>query len=361
MEIIHFKIKPMKIKFLLTISFLAAAFYSYGQLARIVLQPNGGGNPQVFVNFDDAINAAEANDRIYMSGGGFQSDEPIMLDFPVHLIGAGIHPDSTAVTNATTLTTSEAIVITNGGSNSSFTGIKFASDDNVNFRYGTSNDNDDPIGVYFERCEFQNDIIVTSVNFNEVSNSETVFNENIFRADIRGADNSAAYISKCIFVAGSSVGSIDGGGLIVDHCVFFGNSLVLNSQGSAIRNTIFVTSFLPLYQCNGSVVQNCFTTTNGYFGNSSGTITNSFTSQTSPFVDETDGVFDFTDNLAVDNLSAASGSAVDGTDMGLYGSGAPAKLGAVPYNPHYLNVEIAPSTDGNGNLPVTIKTQAQNY
>lgn len=341
---------------------MAVASLTFGQLSRIVLQPNGGGNPQVFLNFDDAFNAAQANDRIYLSGGGFQSTEQIIIDFPIHLIGAGIHPDSTVVTNMTTLNTADPIIIMNGGSNSTFSGIKFSSQTGNNFNYGDSDASDDPTGLFFERCEFMDGIRVTNVSFNDNSDSESTFNECVFFGSIGGAENSAVNLTKCVFGPSSGVNAIDGGALIVDHCVFFGNSNIANSIGSTVRNTIFRSATIsPLYQCNGSSVQNCLTLAAQFFGNSSGSISNSITGATNPFVDETNNNFDYTDNLAVDINSPASGGALDGTDMGLYGSSFPAKLGAVPYNPHFIEVEISPATDGNGNLPVTIKAQAQTY
>ena len=350
----------MKIKTLFTLCLLATAALAFGQLPRIVLQPDGGGSPQVFLNFDDAINAAEANDRLYFSGGGFQSTAQITLDFPVHFIGAGYHPDSTVVTNATVLTTSLSIIITNGGSNSTFTGIKFDSQASPNFKYGLTGADDDPTGLYFERCELVKGVRLAAPLMAQ-NDSESVFNECVFRDDVTGADNSSVSLTKCIFGNSAFINSLDGGGLIIDHCVFIGNASISNSHNSTVRNTIFATSVVPLYQCNGTSVQNCLTYDSEYFGNSSGTISNSFTNASNPFVDETNDDYDYTDNLDIIDSSDASDAALDGTDMGLYGSSTPAKIGAVPYNPHYIDVEIAPSTDGNGNLPVTIKTQAQTY
>jgi hypothetical protein len=351
----------MKIKSLLTTCLVAMAALAFGQLPRIVLQPDGGGSPQVFLNFDDAIDAAAANDRIYLSGGGFQSNEQITIDFPIHLIGAGFHPDSTVVTNATTLTTSDPIIITTAGSNSTFTGIKFDSQTSNNFNFGTGDANDDPTGIYFERCEFLDGVRVTAVSFNDQSSSESVFNECVFRSPISGAINSSLSLTKCIFDGGSDVNAIDGGGLVIDHCIFFGNANIANSIGCTVRNSIFASQTVsPLYQCNGSSIQNSMTSSGAWFGNSSGTVSDSFIGAPNPFVDEGNNAYEYTDNLQVSG-GVAQGGALDGTDMGLYGSSAPAKFGAVPYNPHFIEVEIAPSTDGDGNLPVSIKVQAQSY
>jgi len=351
----------MKIKTLLTTCLIAMAALAFGQLPRIVLQPDGDGSPQVFLNFDDAIDAAEANDRIYLSGGGFQSNEQITIDFPIHLIGAGFHPDSTVVTNATTLTTSAPIIITTGGSNSTFSGIRFDSSAPRTFIYGNQDSNDDPTGLYFERCEFMEGIDLTSVVFSEVNNSQSAFNECIFRKSVIGAINTNVVFTRCVFDDSADVTAIDGGGLLVDHCVFFENANIGNSNNCTVRNSIFASSSVALFQCLGASVQNCMTYNDAFFGNSSGfTISNSFTSEANPFADQANDEYDFTDDLNIASGSALGG-ALDGTDMGIYGSSVPAKLGAVPYNPHFIEVEIAPSTDGDGSLPVSIKVQAQSY
>lgn len=51
----------------------------------------------------------------------------------------------------------------------------------------------------------------------------------------------------------------------------------------------------------------------------------------------------------------------DGTDIGVFGTHAPMKPGHSPYNPHYQQAQIAPSTDWNGALPVNIRTAAQTH
>ena len=55
------------------------------------------------------------------------------------------------------------------------------------------------------------------------------------------------------------------------------------------------------------------------------------------------------------------GAANDGREIGTYSSGSPYKEGASPYNPHYQQADIAPSTDWNGALPVEIRTAAQTH
>lgn len=354
----------MKTGILLLSSFCLSIACAFGQLPRIILQPDGGGAPQVFQNADEAFAAATANDVLYFSGGAFVTGEQITIDFPVHIIGAGVHPDSTVATNSTTLTTSLPIVITTSGSNSTFTGIHIITQSSAaNIQYGTSEDNDDPTGILFERCVFANSIRLNFGTFNQINNSETTINECVLRGALTGANNTVLALNRSVVSHTSDISQIDGGGLVVDHCVFFGAATITNSGNSTVRNTIFATATnsSPLYQCNNSSVSNCITSSAVFFGNSSGTINNSFLNATNIFVNEDDDDYDFTDNLQVNPASDASEGAIDGTDMGLYGSDAPAKLGWVPYNPHYIEVDIAPSTDEDGNLPVSIKVQSQTY
>ena len=110
----------------------------HGQEQRIVLQ--GAGQPQIFTTLDDALAAAQPNDALYFSGGSFSTalaSEGFTISIPLHFIGAGIDPDSSSVTNTTTLGTAGtySFTFTSGASGSTFTGIKFAP--TGSFLYGT--------------------------------------------------------------------------------------------------------------------------------------------------------------------------------------------------------------------------------
>ncbi len=347
----------MKSNLILILLSLAFANLSTAQLSRIVLQPATGDAPQVHLTLDAALASAQTNDRLYFSGGTFNSTEQITLDEPIHFIGAGIHPDSSAATTRTVISLSEILIITTSASNSTFTGL----DLDTYIQYGNSDADDDPTGVVFERCAFRELVKVTSVLFSDPNTSSTVVNECVFFASIQGSDFSSLSATRCVIDDGAQIKSMDGGGLLVDHCVFLGASLISNSEFSTVQNCIFAVTGSSLYQCSNSSVSNSLTYQSEFFGNSSGTVSNSFTDQSNIFVDESNGQFDFTDDLSVVGGSVADNGAMDGTDMGLYGSPFPAKLGFVPYNPHYQVVSIDPATDGNGDLPVHIKVQAQTY
>ncbi len=69
----------------------------------------------------------------------------------------------------------------------------------------------------------------------------------------------------------------------------------------------------------------------------------------------------FTDDLHLQTGCVGVGHGTGGTDVGIYGSSSPYKPGAMPFNPHFRQADIAPSTNNNGALPVNIRVAAQSH
>jgi len=329
------------------------------QLQRIVLQ--GTGAPQVFTNINAAIAAAQPNDKVYFSGGTFTSPGGITIGIPLHFIGAGIHPDSTAVTSTTTINTGNGdVIFTTGASGSSFTGIRFAPSGYL--QYGTSAADDDPTGMVFQRCEFP---VRHYLGFSSPgASSSTLFDECVFHSFIWGYDGVSATFTRSIFDVGSTaIINFDTGGLFVSHCVFLGETQFDGNLNAVVENCIFTSTAAngPLFQCNNATVTNCLfsspvpTTNSGLIS-----VANQLgVPAASIFVNQTDGFYQYTDDLHLAVGSGGIGGADDGTDIGLYGSGSPYKPGAVPFNPHFRSATIAPATQPNGDLPVNIRVAAQ--
>lgn len=330
------------------------------QLQRIVLQ--GAGTPQVFTDLPAALAAAQPNDKLYLSGGTFNSSTTITISMPLHFIGAGIQPDSTAVTGTTTINTTagQDIIFTTGASGSTFTGIRF--DPGGYLQYGTSLADDDPTGMVFQRCEFPNRHYL-GINAPSASSS-TLFDECIFHSFIWGFEGVTATFTRSIFDAGSTaIVNFDTGGLLVSHCVFLGETRFDGNANMVVENCIFTTTYATgaLFQCNNATV------TNSLFTSSAIAVDPNLISisnqvgvpAASIFVNETDGSYQFTDDLHLAVGCVGIGAADDGTDIGLYGSSSPYKPGAVPFNPHFSSATIAPATNPNGDLPVNIRAAAQ--
>ncbi|MBK9274561.1 MAG: hypothetical protein IPM49_08480 [Flavobacteriales bacterium] len=334
----------------------------HAQLQRVVVQ--GTGAPQVFSDINSALASAQANDRLYFSGGAFISSTALTIDIPLHFIGAGIHPDSTDVTSTTEIaTTTGNIILTTGASGSTFTGIVLNASTGI--QYGTSGTDDNPTGILFQRCR-----LMCAFNFtqDQFSTSSTTFDEclihNNFNGGIGGpANTTTATFTRCIFGNAAGTGTIGQvGNLFISHCVFLNEEICRNSEGAVIENSICTMSSAPVYQSNNVTFTSCLFSGGSYTGNSTGEVVINCQLNVSPsslFVNETDNAFQFTDDLHLAPGSGGIGMATDGTDIGIYGSSSPYKPGGVPYNPHFRSASIAPATDPNGDLPVNIRVAAQ--
>ncbi len=327
------------------------------QPPRIVVE--GAGAPQIFSTINAAIAAAQANDKVYLSGGTHVSPVELVIDKPLHFIGAGIHPDSTAVTGITQLTTSSGdIVITTAAGGSTFTGISLSAAGSQIY-YGLTTADDDPSDIIFTRCQFNSN---PNLGRDNLGTGPTTFNECVFKIHIFG-NNKGGTFNGCIFdfQTGTSSAINSFLPLVVDHCVFLGVQALRNSGAAQLRNSISVYPSAAVYQSNGSTVSNCIFTGATLFSNATGTsLNNQFNvAPASIFVNESDSEYQFSDDLHMAPGSPGIGAAIDGTDAGIYGGPNPYKPGNVPYNPHVSGASIANSTNGNSQLPVNISVIAQ--
>lgn len=326
------------------------------QLPRIVLQ--GSGEPQVFTSVTEAIAASQPNDKLYFSGGTFLEATGLLVDKPLHFIGAGIHPDSASVTANTTWTTSGStyITFTTAATGSTFTGINFNPGGVV--QYGTSIADDDPTGLVFQRCNFNKAVYLGAA---EGAGSSSTFDECIFR-DVLTGRAGRAVITRCIF-DGATISLFRPSGLFMRNSVVF-NARLQNSANANVQNCVFTYNGAPLWQVNGVNISNSLIAGATMFSNSSAnTETNTIygVAPTAMFVNETSNTYEYSDDLQLAPGSGGIGAGNDGNDIGIYGTSSPFKTGVVPYNPHFQQADIAPATDWNGALPVTIRTAAQSH
>lgn len=329
------------------------------QLPRIVLQGMGG--TIVHTDLVAAVTAAQAGDKLFLSGSTFSAAGPFVLDKPLHFIGAGIHPDSSSVTVTTTInitggSTTAHFNITTAASGSTFTGIIFNSSGGV--IYGTSVEDDDPLGLVFQRCEFKKYVYL---GFSEGAASSSTFDECVFRGDLSGRASQGVF-TRCIF-DGATINLFRPSGLFMRNCVVF-NARLQNSANANVQNCVFTYNGAPLWQVGGMNISNSLITGTTMFSNSSAnTETNTIygVAPTAMFVNETSNTYEYSDDLQLAPGSGGIGAGNDGNDIGIYGTSSPFKTGVVPYNPHFQQADIAPATDWNGALPVTIRTAAQSH
>ena len=331
------------------------ALTAQAQLQRIVLQ--GTGAPQVFTDIGAAVAAAQSGDKLYLSGGVFNHTGDLVVDKPLHFIGAGICPDSSSVTNTTSIATTGDLQVFTAASGGSFTGIRFLG----TMMYGDGAANFSPTGMVFQRCEFNSYAHLGA-------GSTTVIDECVFRFRFYGYDGEATVTRSIFTYAGNAthapISAFGTGGLTMDHCtVLLGR--ITNSPNCTVSNCVFTrTSSEPFYQSNGAVISNNLIAHPNLGGNmtpgpTSGNVLG--VAVADMFVNEPNGSFDWTDDLHLQATSAGVGMATDGTDVGIYGTASPYKPGGVPYNPHFRSATIAPATDPDGDLPVNIRVAAQTH
>ena len=345
----------------------AVSLCAQAQNPRIVLQ--GTGDPQVFSTIDDALAAAQPNDKLYFSGGTFTSGNGgITVDMPLHWIGAGISPDSTNVTAQTTLRTlNEHITFTNDANGSSFTGIQFYPDGGNTFngdifRFGTSTSDDAPQNMVFERCSFY---CYVGLGKRDAGNgpdptlpsSNSSFNECVFFGEVNGSGITSTTFTRCDL--GSYINDFTPSGLYVDHSTV--RYYFTTCDGFIAKNSVIEGSDYGALTSSGTM-NNCLLVA-GTAADAGSIVTTSSNiySQVlgSIFVSDVDNIFQWSDDLHLASGSPGISAADDGTNIGIYGSTSPFKAGAVPYNPHYQQATIATSTNPNGELPVSIRVAAQ--
>lgn len=332
------------------------------QPPRIVVQ--GAGAPQVFPSINAALAAAQPNDNVYLSGGTHLSTADLVIDKPLHFFGAGNAPDSTAATGISSLSTTVGnITLTTAATGSTFTGIIFAPFAIV--QYGSSESNDDPQDVVFERCTFNKAVNVGFSNVNPGLPSSTDFKECVFYANLNGANGAVATLEHCILDfqlgTGAEVAGFAGGGLTLRHCVCLGTRIG-NSGGFTSENSIYTRTNAPFWQSNGAILRNNLLVSPALVSNmAAGVASDNILNEPASgiFINETDDNFAWTDDLHLQATCSGVGAATDGSDIGLYGSSTPFKPGSVPFNPHVSVASIANSTNGNSQLPVNITVIAQ--
>jgi hypothetical protein len=343
---------------------------AFAQQPRIVVQ--GGGLPQVFTDFAEAVAAAQADDRLYFSGGTFPYTGGLVIDKPLHFIGAGIIPDSAQTTGVTTLNainTNAPLYVLTEASGSTFTGVRFTSQwDNssntTSVQFGTSTDNDAPTGIVFQRCWFQRHLVLGAPG-TVAAITNTILDECVVLGWLVGESRTAT-VTRCIVAPGFNavaIVSFFAGGLLVENSVVLGT--IQNTPGATVRNSFIRTSGgYATYNCSNCVLEHNITPNPTIASSAPGAVLVNNLINVDPatvFVSEDNGFYEVTDDLHMAAGSPGIAFSTDGTDLGIHGTSAPYKPGGVPYNPHFRGATIAPATNPNGELPVNIRVAAQSY
>lgn len=135
-----------------------------------------------------------------------------------------------------------------------------------------------------------------------------------------------------------------------------------DDPGATIANCVFTRASAPFWQSNGATLTNNLLVSNTLVSNMTGeTASGNILGIPvgSIFMSEGDDDYQFSDDLRLQAGCSGVGAGTDGTDIGIFGTSSPYKIGAMPHVPHYIRVAVAPGTDANGDLRVQVKVAAQ--
>ena len=348
----------MKLKFILiavTLSLLADSLNSQN-----LITVQNGGEPEFYLQVDDAIINSFDGDTIYIPGGSWNITQPI--NNRLHLIGVGYHPDSTHATFQTTLIGN--LQLQAGSSYSSVTGI---------YLNGSIYNIDNPV-IFFtaSRCHFSNGITLNQLC------SDFAFYENIIDGYLTVNSDPDTLFNFSFF--NNIINAIFSNN---QRAVFF---------NSVFRNNVFLNGTSCFYGCYPCIICSFSVIENNVFkGISSGYGASLLSGASNSIFNNNlfvEGItFPLATNVGSNNLSVqdpnsifingylailecdyhlqsncpGKNSGTDGTDIGIYGGSFPWKEGSIPFNPHFQSVSIPGTTDQNGNLNVNIKVAAQDH
>jgi len=332
--------------------------------AQKLIAVQNGGTPTFYTMLDSAIVHAQNGDTLYLPGELYTNTQ-FTINICLHIVGVGVHPDSSSATLYTRILGN--ITFTDGSDGGSITGV-YLQNGNINL-IGVSN-------FTVNRCNIKDLSLGTDT---DSSSSNNVFVENIVNGQIYGKRSKMNHFYSNII--GGSVSYLSNYNSFKNN-IFLANNTQLCSCGltdcfyaviTQISSSLFENNvFLRNVSATCAILCNLYNCTfnNNLFVDNINIQLISNTSigynnimaqpQSSIFVNQTGSTFSFNQNYHLQPTCLGVNAGRDGTDIGIYGGAYPWKDGNIPFNPHYQSITVAPTTDSTGNLNVNIKVEAQN-
>ncbi|MBP6313677.1 MAG: hypothetical protein KA408_15490 [Flavobacteriales bacterium] len=354
-------------------------FLLQGATAQVITRLSGGTSyfyyppPLGTDNLANVIAVAANNDTIILPGGIITSYNGLNISKPLTIVGAGVFPAGTPVTDRTIIPNTlggNSFNISSSGNGSSFHGIQF--EDNITLSSGV-------ISISFLRCEFLLSVPLNppggSVHANGVQ-----FKHCILRSGIVGGNAQNISVNNCIVQSpGLSFNTI-ASNISVAQSVFLltGNGFSGGSPNSTWTNNIFVLQNTSTFDLNGagSFQNNLFalTGTPSITYGSTGLYTGNQAIPLGPLGASNPNFLNIssvaTFNMNVDDYQlkpAGQANAmvgVGGYKVGIFSGplGNPWKPNAIPFNPHWTGLLPTGGTLGatnGGTINITIQGAAQ--
>lgn len=398
-------------KLTLSICICLITFFANAQTSPIMVCNATGSTCAPFFNLDTAISHASNGDYIYLPGGNYTISDTIKKE--LHIYGTGIVADSSLYIGGVT-TINSNLVFSPLSSNSSVTGIitnniTLESPSNaLNFTITRAKANEIYLNVLSGAIYIKQNLILTGVKGNSVSNSNILIANNIFpKGDLLSQVPGYNCYNQIYYIRGACIGMLNGA-TIKNNVIFPSSPTVYgftytdcgynsdcgtyfmylvasytNLQNCIIKNNIFKTynnvtdavAWLAYPSSSNNVFNNNLITPSGYSGYNASLSFAGASSQSFNMVDSSvSHAFDSLLNcdygnqvgmasqfkLQVKSTSLGHNAGDDNTDVGIFGGTSPWKAGAIPSNPHIYYKLINGTTNTNGDLPVNIKARGEN-
>ena len=341
--------------------FLFLAIFSWGQ-AQFVVQ--NGAKTEVYNNINTAIENAQPGDTLYLPGGGFTIN-PATIDKTLHWVGHGHYPSETGATMQTRITT--ALTFTGNCDNSSFEGILFGS--NLNFGSAA----DEVLNVKIKRCR-----IVGTLALRSIASGNPLLNFQISECvlqSINANNGQNCLVEKSLifsYIDGFYQSYFDHNSINVNGSSSYSYSAVRYSSGCNFTNNVFGLRGGLYNTGDCTLTNNIFAEGLPYYSSSSnggnGNIYNVGGANIFTTINGNIYTFDYNNDYHLNTSSTGTsesdgtsgvnitGTALDGTNAGIYGTATPYKT--IPYYPHINTADIATKAV-NDKLGVNINAEAQ--
>ncbi len=313
-----------------------------------------GGNSQIFKGntaFAQAYESSQSGDTLYFSGGAFYP--PASLDKELTLFGAGHYQDSTLVAGKTII--SGDLNLDTGANNFFIEGFQISG--KIQVRDGNT-----ITGLTCKRNRITSTIDFLGNQGNPCSNIAII--GSVFSGgNFENAEN--MLVSNCIISNGNinnSLGNSFNNNIILWKSTSYSSYLFNSSNNNIISNNIIQREGNYVYYImsgDGNVLNNnVFSNAEPSMGTNSTLSHNQYgIVLTDLFINQAGSVFDYSHDYHLQDETLYMGN--DGKQIGIYGGAFPYKEGAVPKNPHFIEMDISNTTTEQGELPVKIKISAQ--
>ena len=313
-----------------------------------------GGNSQIFKGntaFSQAYEASQNGDTLYFSGGTFFP--PSSLSKELTLFGAGHYQDSTLVTGKTIV--SGDLNLVTGADNFHIEGFQ------VSGRLQVASNNS--ISGFTCKRNYITQTIYFPGNQSNPSSNIAIIGSIFSGGNFENAINTL--VSNCIISNGNinnSHGNSFNNNIVLWTSSSYSSYLFNSSNNNNISNNIIqrAGSYIDyILRGDGNILNNnIFSHTNPQIGTNSTLANNQYgIVLTDLFINQSGSVFDYSHDYHLQDETLYLGN--DGKQVGIYGGAFPYKEGAVPINPHIMEINISDTTNEQGELPIQIKVRTQ--